>query len=173
VTRVEVRRTYLAVDSRRQLVAAHSDDARLGLARLGPEDAAAYRALYAGVGGPYHWFERRAWGDDVLRAHLARPEIEVDVLTCEGEHVGFFELESHEDGSREVVYFGVLPALHGHGFGKHLLSVAVERAFALGASRVWLHTCSLDAPAALPNYERRGFRAYRWEIAEVDVPECE
>jgi hypothetical protein len=32
-----------------------------------------------------------------------------------------------------------------------------------GAERVWLHTCSLDSPAALPSYERRGFRRYHEE----------
>jgi len=30
-------------------------------------------------------------------------------------------------------------------------------AWAWGAAYVWLHTCTLDAPAALPNYLARGF----------------
>ena len=33
-----------------------------------------------------------------------------------------------------------------------------QEAFALGASRVWLHTCTLDSPRAIPNYKARGFR---------------
>jgi hypothetical protein len=28
---------------------------------------------------------------------------------------------------------------------------------------VWLHTCTLDHPAALPNYLKRGFRSTRQE----------
>jgi ribosomal protein S18 acetylase RimI-like enzyme len=59
------------------------------------------------------------------------------------------------------VYFGLGPAYHGQGFGKHLLSVGVQQAFADGAERVWLHTCSLDGPYALANYQARGFVPYK------------
>jgi hypothetical protein len=31
------------------------------------------------------------------------------------------------------------------------------------AHRVWLHTCSLDHPAALPNYMKRGFTLFKTE----------
>ena len=34
----------------------------------------------------------------------------------------------------------------------------------LGARRVWLHTCTLDNPAALPNYLKRGFVPVKTEI---------
>jgi len=34
---------------------------------------------------------------------------------------------------------------------------------AAGASRVWVHTCTLDHPGALPNYIARGFRVYKEE----------
>ncbi len=34
--------------------------------------------------------------------------------------------------------------------------------------RVWLHTCTLDHPNALPNYLARGFTPYRTETYEVD-----
>ena len=40
----------------------------------------------------------------------------------------------------------------------------------MGATRVWLHTCTLDGEAALPNYLRRGFTAYKTEEYEVEVP---
>jgi len=42
-----------------------------------------------------------------------------------------------------------------------MLSAAAERAWSLGASRVWLHTCTLDYPIALPNYLARGFVKFR------------
>jgi hypothetical protein len=41
----------------------------------------------------------------------------------------------------------------------------------MGASRVWLHTCSLDGPAALPAYQARGFRIFREERLEKDFPD--
>ena len=59
----------------------------------------------------------------------------------------------------------------GCGLGRHLLTCAVEVAWAIGASRVWLHTCTLDDPAALPNYLARGFTPYKTEryLTEIDV----
>ncbi|MEA2383683.1 MAG: hypothetical protein QOH72_3654, partial [Solirubrobacteraceae bacterium] len=31
------------------------------------------------------------------------------------------------------------------------------------APRAWVHTCTLDGPNALPNYEARGLRRFRTE----------
>jgi len=87
-----------------------------------------------------------------------------------GSPAGYFELERHSDGSVEVAYFGLLPEFIGRGLGKHLLTVAVETAWSLDARRVWLHTCTLDDPAALPNYQARGFRPFKEEVYETDVP---
>jgi hypothetical protein len=54
--------------------------------------------------------------------------------------------------------------------GAWLVSEAVNRAFALGVARVWLHTCTLDAPAALPNYVARGFTVERSETYIAQLP---
>jgi GNAT superfamily N-acetyltransferase len=71
----------------------------------------------------------------------------------------------------EIVYFGLLPRFIGRGLGGPLLSRAVERGFERGASRVWVHTCSLDHPRALAAYRARGFRLFRTETVEKEVPE--
>ena len=60
----------------------------------------------------------------------------------------------------------VLPAFHapefiGRGLGGALLTHAIEQAWTSGAKRVWVHTCELDHPAALTNYEARGMRTYK------------
>jgi hypothetical protein len=39
------------------------------------------------------------------------------------------------------------------------------------AMRVWVHTCSLDGPAALANYQTRGFTLYKEVVSEVDLPD--
>ena len=36
--------------------------------------------------------------------------------------------------------------------------------------RVWVHTCSLDGPAALRNYERRGFVVIDETTELMDYP---
>lgn len=41
----------------------------------------------------------------------------------------------------------------------------------MGAKRVWVHTCSLDGPNALANYQARGFQLYQVENRIADLPE--
>lgn len=91
-------------------------------------------------------------------------------MTYDGETAGYFELRKCEDGSVEIAYFGLLPAFIGRGLGKHLLTCATEQAWAVGANRVWLHTCTLDDPAAKPNYLKRGFRPFKTEEYVVEMP---
>ncbi len=110
----------------------------------------------------------------VCDAHLSRPEVTLLVLYLDGTPAGYAELVhgSAEEGT-EVAYFGIFPQFHGRGLGKHLLSVAVQRAFDDGATRVWLSTRTTDGPYAIANYEARGFRLFRteWEPAPVHPDE--
>jgi ribosomal protein S18 acetylase RimI-like enzyme len=125
-----------------------------------------YRFLFDAVGRAYHWTGRLAWTDARLRDHLARPAVTLLVLYYRGTPAGYIELDAEADEPDvEVAYFGLIPAFHGRGFGKHLLSHGVRHALAAGAGRVWLHTCTLDGPYALANYRARGFVPYRTETA--------
>jgi len=110
--------------------------------------------------------------DDQLRAHFESDGVELWVLFHGDEAAGFFELQRHTDGSVEIVYFGLTSAFFGKGLGKHLLTKAAESAWAMGATRVWLHTCTLDSPAALPNYLARGFSPYRTETYEASIADA-
>ncbi len=129
-----------------------------------------FRYLYAEVGRAYHWMDRLSWTDDQVRAHLADPAVSLWLLTSRGAPAGYFELRRHEDGSVEVAYFGLLPEYVGRGWGGHLLTQAVRAAWAMNPGRVWLHTCTLDHPAALPNYLKRGFRLVREEVYTTELP---
>jgi ribosomal protein S18 acetylase RimI-like enzyme len=168
---VAVVRTYLEMDS---------PDRLTGRAPLPPghvvrRDACTaelYRELYEGVGERYHWRDRRLWSDEQLREHLSKPTIQVWVL-WQGESArGFFELARHDDGSVEIAYFGLMPMGIGQGLGRALLTRAVDVSWSLEPrpTRVWLHTCTLDHPAALANYLARGFKVTRTERYTVDVP---
>jgi len=129
--------------------------------------ASLFRFLYAEVGRQYGWLDRLSWSDDEIRRHLANPAVSIWVMRVQDALAGYFELWTEPDGSTELAYFGLLPEFIGQGLGKHLLSVAVEQAFGLGARRVWLHTCTLDNPAALPIYLKRGFVPFRTETIGV------
>jgi len=130
-----------------------------------------YRFLYGTAGRDHFWIDRHSWSDDQLRAYLAQPNITVLVLYVRGTPAGYIELNSasHEPGT-EVAYFGLFPLFHGRGLGKHLLALGVQRAYHDGAARVWLHTCTLDGPHALANYQARGFVAYKTTTHEQELP---
>jgi ribosomal protein S18 acetylase RimI-like enzyme len=129
-----------------------------------------YRFLYSAVGRDFSWVDRLKWTDEQIEAHLCRPDVTLLVLYLDGTPAGYAELDSaSSEPGTELQYLGIIPDFHGQGLGKHLLSATVERAFADGASRVWLSTRSTDGPHAIRNYERRGFVTYRteWEPAPV------
>ena len=126
---------------------------------LALEDASPgeYRALYSAVGRDWHWHDRLVVPDDELVAYFASPDVQLWVLRVHGDVAGYFELERHADARVEIVYFGLLPAYFGKKLGGWMLTRAIEQAFAMRASHVTLHTCTLDSPHALPNYLARGF----------------
>ena len=122
-----------------------------------------HRFLYREVGRNYHWRDRLTWSDSQVRDYLDDPAVTLHVLYVRGSPAGYFELRMDPERSVEIAYFGLLPEFIGRGLGKGLLSEAVKAAWARGAGRVWLHTCTLDDPAALPNYLKRGFKPFKDE----------
>jgi GNAT superfamily N-acetyltransferase len=179
---VRVRRVHLELSDRAQFRPPARDAAPAGAraAPIAPCPTDVYRALYAVVGGPWHWRDRLAWSDDQLRAHLDDPRVRVWGLRAPGlpagalaaGFAGYFELVAGGpggDGAVEIQYFGLVPGAIGRGLGGFLLARAVEEAWALGAGRVTLNTCSLDAPQALPNYRARGFREVRDEWYDQEL----
>ena len=152
-----------------ELSAAGPPDARAHIAGVEECPPSFFRYLYAAVGGPYHWIDRLPWTDDDIRRYLATPGVSLWVLYSGGAPAGYYELKRHGDGSVEIAYFGLLQEFIGRGLGKYLLTEAAREAWRQGARRVWLHTCTLDGPAALPNYKARGFKAFKEEVYSVDL----
>lgn len=129
------------------------------------------RFFYTAVGGNWYWLERLSWTYHRWLEHLDRPELQTWVAYASGTPAGYVELEAQPEGNVEVAYFGLLPQFIGQRIGGHLLSVGIEQAWAMGAQRVWVHTCTLDGPHALANYEARGFCRYKQETHTEDLPE--
>lgn len=162
-----MKRTYLEMTSPEELRPAATPKPEPSIERLAECSVDFFRYLYREVGRSYHWTDRLGWSDQVIRDYLATPGVSVWLMSWESVPAGYFELRKHDDGTVEIVYFGLLPDFIGRGWGKHLLTLAVQSAWQLGAHRVWLHTCTLDHPAALPNYLKRGFRPVREEVYVV------
>ncbi|HXF61538.1 MAG TPA: GNAT family N-acetyltransferase [Caldilineaceae bacterium] len=128
------------------------------------------RFLYTAVGGDWYWRDRLNWTYDRWMAYLDRPELETWVAYRRGTPAGYVELEAQPGGSVEIAYFGLLPQFIGHGIGGYLLTHAIRRGWDRGASRVWVHTCTLDHPSALANYQARGLRIFKEEEKWVLLP---
>lgn len=121
------------------------------------------RFFYVEVGRAWSWIDRLPWSADDWQAWAARPELSTLVGWVDGNPIGYAELE-RQGTDTEVAYFGLLPQFVGRGYGSRFLTRVIERGWDDGAARLWLHTCTLDHPAALANYERRGFRQYKREM---------
>jgi GNAT superfamily N-acetyltransferase len=171
VPSTKVTRTYLEMRDPSELQGARSDDTRIRIEQIHECPPSLFRYLYIEVGRNYYWIDRLTWTDEDIAKHLLQSGISFWLMTYDGESAGYFELRKCEDGSVEIAYFGLLQDFLGRGLGKHLLTCATEQAWADGANRVWLHTCTLDDPAAMPNYLKRGFRPFETETYTVEMPE--
>lgn len=129
------------------------------------------RFFYTAVGGDWYWVDRLPWTCDQWRAYLDRPGHETWVLYVSGTPAGYFELDASPESDVEIAYFGLLPQFLGRHLGAYLLIEATRRAWQKGARRVWVHTSSLDHPAALANYQARGFRLFRKEVLPKELPD--
>ncbi len=139
------------------------------------------RFLYAIVGGDWHWTDRLGWTREQWLAELEVVGTEFWILYGEGVPQGFVQLQptGGDDGSHvEIRYFGLAAQAMGRGLGGRMLEHGVAAAWTLPerhdlphAARVWVHTCSLDGPAALDNYRARGFEIFQTEDADEQVAE--
>jgi len=166
---VSVTRTYLEMTSPSELRAGAAPDPAPRIERIGECPVSFFRYLYQEVGRAFHWVDRLKWTDATVERHLASPAISLWLLTWRAAPAGYFELRQHGDDSVEIAYFGLLPDYIGRGWGRYLLTEAVRAAWSFEPARVWLHTCTLDHPAALPNYIQRGFRPVREEVYTAEV----
>ena len=125
--------------------------------------------LHQAVGAAHRWGGRERWGARDWAAHVNRPELETWVLYVRGAPAGYAELERHADDGVRLNTFGLIARHIGQGLGGHFLTAVVERAWAMGAARVFLNTCTHDHEHALGNYLARGFTVIRTEAGPPNV----
>lgn len=136
-----------------------------------PVDRSRYLALFRAIGTPWLWRGRLALDDSELATALDAPANEVHVA-CRRDRtpVGLAELDFSTPGACEIVYFGMTSDMVGRGHGRWLMAHALRLAWRPGTSRVWLTTCDLDSPAALPFYRTAGFTPYERWVKIYDDP---
>ena len=131
------------------------------LDRISTPEPKLNRQLYVTVGRQWEWIDRLSWDEKDWASWVDRNELQTSVAYLKDHIAGYFELELQADANVEIAFFGLLPQFIGLGIGGHLLTQAVRNAWKMGAKRIWVHTCTLDHPHALANYQARGFKVFR------------
>ena len=134
-------------------------DVPLQMERWGTCAPEKYRLLYKRIGAPWLWWSRLALDDATLGAIIHDPAVELYAVTDRARvEIGMLELDFRKPGACEIAFFGFVPKATGNGFGKWLMRRALQRAWGrAGVEKVWVHTCTLDAPAAVAFYRKQGF----------------
>jgi GNAT superfamily N-acetyltransferase len=142
----------------------------VGLRPVHAPDLNWYRALYRRAGAQWLWFSRLEMTDAQLAAVLHRSTNELFVAESDGNEIGMAELDRSHAPDVEITFFGLFPEAIGKRLGRSFMAVLLDRAWDGSAARIWLHTCNLDAPAALSFYMKCGFRPYKQAIEVADDP---
>lgn len=124
------------------------------------------RFLYEYIGVDWAWRDKLSWSAEQWRSYVEDEKLQTFVAYHDGSVAGYFELSMHE-GEAEITYFGLAPSFIGKGFGGALLTRTLEEAWRTNPNRVWVHTCTLDHPFALKNYEDRGMVVYKTKTTKL------
>lgn len=155
--------TFLEMHSPKALRPKRSSDLRFTVHEPLVKQWEYNRQLYRLVGSDWQWTDKNAWTDQQWRNYVESDRLRTLAAHYDGSLAGYYELRQDPAGGIEVAIFGLVPQFIGRGWGGVLLTHALETAWRERPRRVWLHTCSLDHPAALPNYQKRGMSVYRTE----------
>ena len=117
-----------------------------------------YRYLMHRVGKPWNWVARLRLSDEDLSAIVHAATTDIKVLHLAGAPAGFFEIDRSGEGAVNIAYFGLMAHASGRGLGRWFLAEAIHAALKDQPRLVTVNTCTLDHPAALPLYQKLGFR---------------
>jgi len=157
-------RNYLELNSLNELNEVKSPLKDYFVTLVDPIDFQLNKFFYKNIGKNCQWIDRLVWTDLNWTDYVSNKRLSTYILKDKNEIVGYFEQLFHIDSKEtEIAYFGILEEYFGKKLGGYLLSEAIECSFAMGSSRVWLHTCSLDHKNALANYLSRGMKIFKSE----------
>jgi GNAT superfamily N-acetyltransferase len=160
--------TYLEIRERPHVTV---PDSPLLLKRIDVPDPEHYRDLFRLVGAPWLWFSRLVMDDAHLASIIQHPKVELySVVDQNGRDVGMLELDFRDPHECELAFIGLIPTLSGIGHGRWLLAEAIHRGWHEDVTRMHVHTCSLDHPAALGAYRRAGFLPFKRAVERFPDP---
>jgi GNAT superfamily N-acetyltransferase len=162
--------TFLAMTARPRILPQKPPGPPLALMKVDAIPLHYYRYLYKAVGMNWLWYERLLLDDEALQRKVHKEGVEIYVLYAAGAPAGYYELDFSRKERPNIVYFGLMPEWTGRRIGPWLLGSAVAEAFSRGAKELTVNTCTLDHPAALPLYQRLGFKPVARENRRINIP---
>ena len=127
-----------------------------------------YRKYYYGVGENHFWLDRMVMPDEDLFEKINASNVDIFLFYVNKEVAGYVEFVK-EDKHIEILYFGLIPAFTGKGYGKYFLQWVMAKAWSYKPGWIQLNTCTLDHPNALGTYKKAGFTEVRTEIHQRRV----
>ena len=164
----EVKRSYLEINSLKDLKEVQKPSGDYSLKLLDPVNFQLNKFFYKNIGKKHKWIDRLVWEESKWIEYVSNKNVKTYIFKKENDLVGFFELLEHTEKKEiEIAYFGLLEEYHNKKLGSFLLSKAIKKSFEYKIDRVWLHTCSLDHKNALNNYISRGMKIFKTETVIV------
>jgi GNAT superfamily N-acetyltransferase len=165
-----VRETFLEMTHARE-ANVPSSKSRLSLQQVKVPCPEIAHFFYRAIGADWGWYDRVDWTEARWHEHAHRPDLAIWIATYKGCPTGYVEFIHHPGNEIEIRSLGLLPTFLGRGLGQELLTDTLEIAWSQTPSRLWLSTCSLDHPRALPNYHAAGFKTFDTKEALVNLPD--
>ena len=135
---------------------------------LNPIPVNEYRKFYYGVGENHSWLDRMVMPDEELFDKINAGNVDIFLFYVNKEIAGYIEFVK-EEKYVEILYFGLLPAYIGQGYGKYFLQWVIAKAWSYKPEWIQLNTCTLDHPNALGTYKKAGFTEIRKETHQRRV----
>ena len=163
--REKIIRNYLEITCLKNFKKVKKPSENYSVELVSPKDFQLNKFFYKNIGKNCQWIDRLVWTDLKWTNYVSNKKLSTYVLKDKNEIAGYFEqLFNMDNKESEIAYFGILEEYFGKKLGGYLLSEALERSFAMGSLRVWVHTCSLDHKNALANYLSRGMKIFKSEV---------
>jgi len=129
-----------------------------------------YRGIFRRAGEHWLWWSRLEMNDAQLGAVLNATTTELFIAQGDGMEIGMAELDRSIPDQVEIAFFGLYAEALGKGLGRPFMDALLDQAWTDSTARVWVHTCTLDSPVALPFYLKCGFVPYKRAIEVADDP---
>ena len=157
-------RNYLEIKSQENFKGVEKLSENYSVGLVDPKDFQLNKFFYKNIGKSCQWVDRLLWTDLNWIDYVSDESLFTYILKDKDEIAGYFELLFDQNSKEaEIIYFGILEEYFGKKLGGYLLSEAIKYSFAMGSSRIWVHTCSLDHKNALCNYLSRGMKIFKSE----------